>query len=137
MSNYDRYKREKHKYIMDFDGIESNNKWFIHYTLKSKLIYSIFDKNSGEFYNISNIDNDQKGLFNDVDGGPAFWPWKRMDSGNTSYELFYAPDLLEMQEKGELFKTELTDKEQSMKFEKLLSGLTDNDNPIIRVVKIR
>ena len=135
-SDYKRYKREKHKYIMDLNAWESHDNWYIKYHYKNRLNLAVLDKTSEDFYIVANPDTAQDGLYNDIDGGPSFWPFWYSDKGKRFFELFQAIDLIE----GDLAQKpglEIKNPEAALAFNEMVAKLNENSNPVLMIVEMK
>ncbi len=134
-ADFARYRREKGKYITELNAWESQENWFIKFHHKNRLELAVFNKSSEDFYVVANQDTAQQGVFNDLNGGPSFWPFWYSDQGNRFFELFQAIDLIS----GELFQDEaieIRNPAAAADFRKLVATLNENSNPVLMIVEM-
>jgi hypothetical protein len=127
-----RYEIEKYNYPFLFKFIESDNYIFFTFVEHRILKYLLFDKNSGDIFNIL---KGQNAILNDYDGGPSFWPDGVLSDGrlymsidiDTIKKYFIGGNITEMS----VIKTK---KHEMLK--RILDTSTLNDNPIIMIVTL-
>ncbi|MBT3241796.1 MAG: 6-bladed beta-propeller [Bacteroidetes bacterium] len=136
MEDFDRYDREKHKYIRDINGMETRNNWYLKFFFKNKLEFAVFEKASGKISLVSNPDYQQEGVQNDYDGGPSFWPFWYTEKGQYFFKLIQSVDLIEgslEQEKNIVIKN----KEAANRYRVMISNLSTNSNPVLMIVELK
>jgi hypothetical protein len=94
-------------------------------TITLPVTHSFFNKNTGEFSYIDQPEFNQKGMVDDFEGGPAFWP---------SYisEDDYMVDIIDAHQ----FIEHAKSNQVSEKFKNIADNLKETDNPILVLVKL-
>jgi len=87
---------------------------------------ALYDKIDGSFRLIDQPEDFQKGLIEDFEGGPAFWP-------NYISEDEYMVSFINASEFIEHAQTHKV----SAKFKKIADGLKETDNPVLVMVKLK
>lgn len=108
----------------------------IYFNYKDKKYYGKYDHGNGRLIFAKNIDQDMRGFYNDIDGGPAVKPYYYEDNKNW-YFIFQAIDLIEWNKEGKFDNSDVQKPGKKKEFKKLISSLDENDNPIIMVVEKR
>ncbi len=108
----------------------------VYFSLKGKRYYGKYDHRSKELVFAENIDLDMRGLYNDIDGGPAVKPSYFEDEDNW-YFIFQAIDIIEWNKEGKFDISDVQKPAKNKEFKMLVSNLDENDNPIIMVVEKR
>lgn len=136
MDDYERYKRERHAYVRDMYGCESGSFWYLKYFYKKGLNVGLLDKRNGEYYTISNFDREHEGLYNDIDGGPSFWPfWDNWD-GKYFIKVIQAWEIIaQINNPDKVISPK--NPQQAEELKKLVDGLTENSNPVLMLVELK
>lgn len=137
MKDYSRFLREKDNYLMDLNAIESPSKWFIRYDYQGRNNLAVYDKRSAEFFVVANADTAQRGIINDIDGGPSFFPLWDNENGRYFVRLINAIDLLDYQNGKAKNTIEPKDPAAARKFREMVATLTDNSNPVVMLVELK
>ena len=135
-ADYNRYMREKDNYMLDFNALESSTRWFASFYYKGRKELLMLDKKSGMNLHVANQDTATKGLFNDIDGGPSFWPNQRSAGANTFFTVIQAIDLISPDAK-KPSGLPVKDPVQAKKLRELVARLTENSNPVLMLVELR
>ena len=137
LQDYARYLREKDNYLIDFSGFESPSQWLFSYEYKGRHNLAWYEKRSAEFLVVANPDTAQRGVRNDIDGGPSFFPSWDNENGRIFVRLINAIDLLDDQ-KG-MMKNDIPPKDQeaAKKFREMVAGLNENSNPVVMLVELK
>ncbi len=136
-SDYHRFKREKANYIIDVNACESPSLWLIKFYHKNQLQMAIYDKATELGYLVSNQDTAQQGIFNDIDGGPSFWPFWDNEGGKTFVRLVNALDMIDYQKTAIRKKVPVKSLEQAARLKYLVSELNENSNPVLMLVDLK
>ena len=131
IDDYDRYNREKHKFVRDINAVEGKNKWYLRYYHTRGLEMAVFDKESNELLTVKNPDLEQNGLFNDLDGGPSFWPFYDTEQGGISYKMIPAIEILSSHSENLNYQGSPKDPEAAKQYQSLIKDLKPTDNPIL------
>jgi hypothetical protein len=134
--DYNQFFREKDNYVIDFNAFESPSKWFIRYDYKGRNEMAWYDKRSAEFFVVANPDTAQRGVYNDVDGGPSFFPSWDNESGHSFVRLINAIDLTDYQKDKSGNTPEPKDAEAAKRFLAMVAGLNENSNPVVMLVEL-
>jgi hypothetical protein len=137
MDDFARYDREKHKYVRDINAVEGIDYWYIKYFYKSGLEMGIFSKKTGELFTINNADKEQNGLYNDIDGGPSFWPFWDAEEGGIYYKMIPAVELLSNDAEQLNYSGSPKNPAKAKEFQDLLKSLKETDNPILMRVQLK
>ncbi len=135
-SDFKRFGREGHKYINDVNAWESFGNFYIQFNHKKKLNLAVLNKYNEEFYIVANPDTAQTGVYNDINGGPSFWPSWYSDKGKRFFKLFQAIDLID----GELDpdkKVVIKDQAAANHFLEMVANLDKNSNPVLVIVEMK
>lgn len=118
-------------------AVEIPNRMLIGYRFPDEYTtYGLFDKTSGEFWNISNIDSLGNGIMNDFDGGPSLsLHW--MHHGAIAYQMIQAIDLITWKEEGLFDNKKAKFPEKKKAFLDMIDQITENDNPVIMKVSFK
>jgi hypothetical protein len=130
-----RFNREKASYVMDINPCESRLKYYLSFYYGDGLQFAVIDKETGEFYVAANPDRPGKGVLNDIDGGPSFWPSWDCENGEVFVKLVHAYELLNPDSSGPAHKPEDTEKERILT--ELKAGLTHDSNPVVMLVRLK
>jgi hypothetical protein len=95
-------------------------------TLEEPITASLFNKKTGQFQYVDQPEFNQFGFVDDFEGGPAIWP-------NYISEDDYMVTIIDAYK---LIQHAQTHK-VSDKFKKIANGLTENDNPVVVLVKLK
>jgi len=87
---------------------------------------AVYDKRDGSFRLIDQSEDYQKGFIEDFEGGPAFWP-------NYISDDEYMVSFVNASE----FIQHAQTHKVSDKFKKIADGLTENNNPVVVLVKLK
>ena len=87
---------------------------------------ALYDKRDGSFRLIDQPEDYQKGFIEDFEGGPAFWPSYISDD---EYMISYI-EAIDFIQHAQTHKV-------SDKFKKIADGLTEDDNPVVVLVKLK
>jgi hypothetical protein len=134
--DYQRFFREKDNYLIDFNAFESPSKWFIRYDYKGRNEMACYDKHSSEFFVVANPDTAQRGVYNDIDGGPSFFPSWDNENGHSFVRLINAIDLMDDQQEKTGKNPEPKDAEAAKRFLTMVAGLKENSNPVVMLVEL-
>jgi len=104
----------------------------VYFSHKGKSYYGRYDHKSKELVFADNIDQDMRGLHNDIDGGPAVKPSYYEDNHNW-YFIFQAIDLIEWNKEG---KFDNSDVQKPAKNEELIKLVSDLDERIVDNIRI-
>lgn len=134
--DYQQFQREMVKYLIDQNAWESRQNWLIQYHYKSQLQLAVLEKDSGEFYLVSNPDHDQEGVVNNLDGGPSFWPSWYSDQGMRFFRLVQAVELIngDLKQPRDL---QIRDPLASDAFRSMVATLNENSNPVVMIVEMK
>jgi hypothetical protein len=133
--DYERYKREKHKYVQSFNAWESEAFFYISFNYKNHINMALLNKKNGDFVVAANPDTVNEGIYNDIDGGPSFWPYWYCDRGKRFFRLVQAIDFIEM-ELPVLRNTPLKDPDALENLRSLQARLKEDSNPVVMVVEL-
>lgn len=133
---YARYLREKENYIMDLNGFEGPSEWFIRYEYKNRREMAVYEKGTGDFFVVANPDTAQRGVFNDMDGGPSFFPGWDNEKGRSFVRLINAIDLIGYQKESAGTKSSVKDPAAAKRFRDMVAGLNENSNPVVMLVEL-
>jgi hypothetical protein len=136
LREYARYMREKQNYILDFNAFEGSSAWLIRYDYKNRREMAICEKRTWEYYVVSNPDTAQQGIFNDIDGGPSFFPGWDNEKGHSFVRLINAIDLIGYQKETAGTKLPVKDPAAAKRFRDLVAGLNENSNPVVMLVTL-
>lgn len=134
--DYGRFNREKHKYIFDISALESTEYFFLKYQNEGKRQFALMNKRSEEFTVVMNPDTVQKGVFNDIDGGPSYWPYWYSDNGKRFFGILQAVDLIERAGGAEA-DIEIRDQVAARKYQDIIAKLNENSNPVLMIVELK
>ena len=114
--------------------IETDKCLFISLRYDRKDKDYVYNKKTRNIVSLTSID--QKGFINDIDGGVSFWP----NSSSQSQELvkILLPDNIKehMNNKSANIET-IKDKKGHGKLKEMSAGLSENDNPVIMIAKLK
>lgn len=119
------------KFIDVFMPIESGKYWFVYFNKDGKPHRAIYNKRLNNYNEIMPLG---KALINDIDGGPAFWPNYNCSEDNTFVTLFDPIRLKNSMNKGDFNNTKIKYPEKNRKLLDLITSVSENDNPIARIV---
>ncbi len=137
LKNYSRFLREKDNYILDFIGFEGQSNWYLRYEYKGRKEMAICGKRTGEVYLVANPDTAQMGVWNDIDGGPSFFPTWDNEKGRVFVRMIHSIDLLDYQKQKTKPSLPVKDIEAAGRFKSILAAITENSNPIVMLVEMR
>lgn len=95
-----------------------------------------FDRCTGDFFNVNNLDTLMPSIRNDLDGGPSF----RDDQYSTydkSAQLYQPIDLLDYRRKGYFSESNAKNREDYARFMQLVDRLDENANPIVMITYMK
>jgi len=127
--------REKGNYIIDVNACESPSLWLIKFHHKNRLQMAVYEKETELGYLVSNQDTAQQGIYNDIDGGPSFWPFWDNEGGKSFVRLVNAMDMIDYQKARD--KVPAKSPEQAAKLKELVSKLNDSSNPVLMLVDLK
>jgi hypothetical protein len=129
-------------FFLPINIVESNNYiWIVEFNRpKNEVI--IIDKNKGSSKLVNSIKNKDTvlpGIFNDLDGGGNFEPRSYNNSDGDEYLVGWVEAYqLKANVASETFnKTTAKYPEKKKELKKLANGLTENDNPVLMLVKLK
>ena len=137
LDDFKRYMAEKNKYVLDVIACETQSTWFIRFFYKNQTQMAIRSKLGGEEFMVANPDTAQKGVFNDIDGGPSFWPFIDNEGGRQFVRVIDAIDFIEYGTKAKPSPVPLKKPEQAAELKKLVSRLNENSNPVVMQVTLK
>jgi len=137
LNDYARFLREKDRYVLDISARETRNNWFLHFAYKGIQQMAVVNKLTGDQYLVANPDTAQKGVYNDIDGGPSFWPMWDNESDKQFIRLVHAIDLLDNKDARNSSKLPIKNPGQSAVLKRILSGLNENSNPVVMLVTLK
>jgi hypothetical protein len=135
LKEYERYQREKGSFVLDFNAIEGPDNWFIRYDYRLRSEMAIYEKRTGEFYVVSNPDTAQRGVYNDIDGGPSFFPGWDNENGQSFVRLIHAIDLVSMPKEISGSQIRIKDMEAAKRYRAMLARLNENSNPVVMLIE--
>ena len=121
---------------MSINAWESRQNWLIQYNYKNRQEMALLNKDRDEFFVVANPDTSQQGLYNDIDGGPSFWPSWYTDKGKRFFRLIQSIDLLD----GEISRNngiKPKNPQAALDFQKLIASLHENSNPVLMIVEMK
>lgn len=125
--DFERYRREKAKYVTDINAVETPSRWLLQYYHKNHLQLGIYEKTDGSCYTVSDPDRKAEAVVNDVDGGPSFWPKWDTDQGKSFIRLINAYEMLECLEHPNI----------SPELKTLIEDLEETSNPVLMMVVLK
>lgn len=137
MDDFERYQREQHKYVNDIHALEGLSKWYVKYFYNNNLEMAVFDKANRELVTVNNPDREQKGLVNDIDGGPSFWPFWDAEKGSVFFRMIPAIDLLNYKNEQLNYQGTPKNPEAARYYKELISKLKEDSNPVLMTVKLK
>ncbi len=127
-------KPDNSKYIEVFFAIESEKYWFIYFNKDRKPHRAIFNKQNNEYNEIRPLN---KTLINDFDGGPSFWPSFNYCNGRFDLSFLDPIRLKKSLKNGEFNSINIKYPDKNKDLIELINSLTENDNPIVRIVHLK
>ena len=126
---------EGYKYISFRRIFETSQFLFASYWWNKSGMYLIRCKNSDNNYVFDN----EKGLINDIDGGPEVIPEMAITKGGTEYLVMWLDAFrLKAHVESEAFRNSIPKfPEKKKELEKLAASLDENDNPVLMLVKLK
>lgn len=129
----DNYRKNQFDYFNWLSLVEVNDKVFVRFYSQREYKIGILSLKDGQSTGLKSV----KGLLeNNLDGGPDFWP-SHTDGNNTVYSVLQAVKLVESWSNGDYQNKEFSNKKLHDNFEKLITGLSESDNPVIMVVELK
>jgi len=135
-SDYNSYLRVRQNYVLSINAWESEQNWCVQYNYRNHLEFAILNKESRECHVIGNPDNTQEGVYNDIDGGPSFWPSWYSDKGKRFFRLLQTIDLLD-EDFAPKIELEVRDPKAAEAFHKIVSSIHENSNPVLMIVELK
>jgi hypothetical protein len=133
---YDRLRRDMPNYVMDVNAAESPSMWLVSYDYKKVSQLGVVLKSTGEFFQVANPDTAAPGVWNDIDGGPSFWPLDGSVNGRTFVRILQAVDLIAPDQRVRPVMP-VRKPEEQRKLRELVAELTENSNPVIMLVDLK
>ena len=112
---------------------QTRDKLFIRIKEKQKYHIGIYRFDNG---NIFSFKTDNGKIPNDLDGGPDFWP-TGTDGDQELYQMVQPFDLLNPEKENQKNQLEVKNSDAAEAYQRLLNTLTENDNPVVMVVKLK
>lgn len=134
-TDYSRYQKEKRNYIRDINAWESKENIFIKYHYKRDPELAVLSKLTGEAFIVANQDTLNKGVYNDIDGGPSFWPYWHNDNGSRFFKLIQAIDLLDASELNP--NREIKNHQAARDLTDIIAKLDEYSNPVLMIVELK
>lgn len=135
--DFNRFSREKDKYVLDVVGCETRSTWYIRFIYKNQTQMAIRSKLGGEEFIVANPDTAQKGVYNDIDGGPSFWPFTDNEGGRQFVRVIDAIDFIDYIKKTKPSAVPLKKPDQAAELKKLIGRLNENSNPVVMLVTLK
>jgi hypothetical protein len=136
-SDYNRYKREKQKYVRDVMAYETPSRWLISFYYQSGQTFGLVSRADGAVILASNPAADALGIVNNLDGGPPFWPDMNISGPGYLYQVTPAIAFLDWFNTPSARPAEIQQPGAAEKLKLLVSQLKPSDNPVIIRVKAR
>mgnify|MGYP006281737711 CR=1 FL=1 len=127
-------KPESGKFIDTFMAFESEKNWFIYFNKADNPHRALYSKQQNEYYEILPLG---KTLVNDIDGGPSFWPNFNSNEGKSFATLLDPVRVKRSMENGDFDNINIKYPQKNHELVKLFSSLSENDNPVIRIVHLK
>lgn len=137
LNDHKRFMREKDNYVLDVMACETQSTWFIRFFYKNQTQMAIRSKLGGEEFLVANPDTAQKGVYNDIDGGPSFWPFTDNEGGRQFVRVIDAIDFIDYGTKTKPSPVPLKKPDQAAELKKLISSLNENSNPVVMLVTLK
>ena len=135
--DYQGYLRERDNCVMDFNAFEGHAFWYLGYAYKGTHAMGLYDKASGESWVVANPDTAQKGVYNDIDGGPSFFPGWDNEKGRYFVRLIDAIDLMDYLKNQVNRAVPVKDAEASRRYREMVASLNENSNPVVMLVEVK
>ncbi len=123
----------KESYFLSPKLHQTKDKLFIRIRELKKYHVGIYQFDDGNIYSIK---TDNTKIPNDLDGGPDFWP-SGTDGEQHLYRMLQPFNMLNPDEEKLRNKPEVKDKDAAEAYQRLLSTLNENDNPVVMVIKLK
>ena len=134
---------DRSKYFYPNYMFGTNNFLFMVYILNNYQYTALIDKSTKQLLAINKSTNlsvfDIPGIFNDIDGGPAFPPFYYFQENGEEYLIGWIHAYkLKAHVESEVFRNS-TPKypEKKKELEELAASLDENDNPVLMLVKLK
>lgn len=134
---FERYMREKERYITGIEGLESETYWLFSYHYQGKFNMALFNKNDESFTVVLNPDDELKGVINDIDGGPSFWPRYNGTGGKIFVDILYPTQLKRWNDEGRFNRDDVLFPEKQAKFREIAKNIDLDDNPVLMIVHLK
>jgi hypothetical protein len=128
-----KYMDVRYDYYNGVSLVETAGSLFVRFYYQKKTRIGLISLGND---NLRGIKSGNGQLENNLDGGPDFWP-AETDGKNLVYSFLQPVDLLQKWQNGELKNKKFTSQPGREKFLKMISGITENDNPVLMIVKLR
>ncbi len=135
--NYAKYSNEKEKYITNIEGLESESYWMISYQFQGNYNMALLNRSDGSVAVVSNPDEELKGVINDIDGGPSFWPSYYVTAGKFFFCFLYPTQLKKWSDEGKFSRENVLFPDDHTRFIEMVENIDLDDNPILMIVKIK
>ncbi len=127
------------KYLSVLQILETNHYWMIRCIYKGKNDFVIVEKKNRESYLTAWEFNGRGGISNNLDGGTSFLPRSYFEKNNIEFLVgFVQPAWLKTKvNSNEFKKSNPKSLTREKELEKLVGTLTETDNPILTIVRLR
>lgn len=129
---------DRDKYIKLWSFIETPEYFFFRVGYKTELKHILYDKYSKQAFNIfdDNVKKNNILLYNDLDGGVAFWPLGNVSESKV-FSFLYGYELKELFEKELLNSKKSLWPEKRIQLYEIIKTSKIEDNPIIMIVTLK
>lgn len=134
---YNRYLKEKDRYVTGIEILESESYWLVSYNYRGNFNMALLNKDDHSFKVVSNPDVEPGGVINDIDGGPSFWPGHDVSEGSLFIQILYPSMLKRWYDEGRFDNRTVMYPEKQAQFIDMIKNIELDDNPILMLVKIK
>jgi hypothetical protein len=135
--DYQRFLREKDRYVLDISACESEANWYLRFQYRGEMQMAFRSKSGGAEFLVANPDTLHPGVYNDLDGGPSFWPFTDNEAGRIFVKVFNSIDMLALQDSDRPAGLPVRFPEKAQALQRLMSELNENSNPVVMLVTLR
>lgn len=126
--------QNENSYISELRVFTEPSFWMLRYIYREEQHTACYDLRSGKIFYIKELDAQNRGLINDIDGGPGALP-----SVNENDRYWFASlqpvNLLDWKDKGHFNRTGVLNPARQAEFKALLGKVRIDDNPLVMIVK--
>jgi len=121
-------------HLLSYNLSVVDDNWGIYFSWEQKTYLGFINPANEQLVFASRIDTTMKGLINDIDGGPGYFP-VQMSKGDEWLRPIQAVEFQDMLQNGHFDKVDVEDSEANKDLKEMAARLKENDNPVLMLVK--